>query len=569
MSIRKNTNPQPLDLSPELQEILLKNGMQARIHASSNGFQLVVQGHDSPLLSYNISEKQLQALTDWGTNFANKKAYNTFTSLVNNDFDMPKNFVHARNANGRVAMGLHGYRIGVGEYGRNPAPTFRQGWRATCMGGPASFLGWTPRQQDGFHLRRIGGNLYYPAGAPIVANRPDGRMKPGELQSGGYGFYYKGSQATALQPKEDVLKDLQAVIKPVEVKPRTTQPAQSYKEVITSPVYFTNEKWEKVLASHGLIIDSEHKTLKVQSAGAQADLQYDLNPEELTKLTSNSIKEVPVEQRLEILNDILKEDFQNDITMDMLNSKQSINIPLTQQAQQEINQQLGIGLPPAQELGNGQGVEKQNIQDEQFSIRPELGSLQEGGVRMDGKDLQYINDNKGWYREGRHGREVSVDEIRVEPIANQNTPASATAKEKDSQSEGKYRMTAVIDGKVVSHEITQKQYDKFMAIDDYHRMKLFSKVFPEVDMKSRGDGIGLGVKIGAAFLAGTTVLGELSRGLHSHSVPEFYMEHHRQEGPRARAYFKPGVDTPMDVAARNFEAAANTETMHKEMRNGV
>ena len=77
MSIRKNTNPQSLDLSPELQDILIRNGMQGRIHASSNGFQLVVQGHDSPVLSYNISERQLQALTDWGTNFSNKKAYNT------------------------------------------------------------------------------------------------------------------------------------------------------------------------------------------------------------------------------------------------------------------------------------------------------------------------------------------------------------------------------------------------------------------------------------------------------------------------------------------------------------
>ena len=123
MSIRKNTNPRSLDLQPELQDILLRNGMQAHIHASSNGFQLVVQGHDSPVLNYPISERQLQALTDWGTNSANKKAYNTFTNLVANDFDMPKNFVHARNANGRVAMGLHGYRIGVGEYGRNPAPS--------------------------------------------------------------------------------------------------------------------------------------------------------------------------------------------------------------------------------------------------------------------------------------------------------------------------------------------------------------------------------------------------------------------------------------------------------------
>lgn len=565
MSIRKNTNPQSLDLSPELQDILIRNGMQGRIHASSNGFQLVVQGHDSPVLSYNISERQLQALTDWGTNFSNKKAYNTFTSLVANDFDMPKNFVHARNANGRVAMGLHGYRIGVGEYGRNPTPSFRHGWKAMCMGSHVPFLGWTPRQQDGFHLRRINGGLYYPAGAPMVSNRTDGRMKPGELQSGGYGFYYKGSQATSLQPSEDVLRDLQTVIKPVEAKPRTTQPAQSYKEVITSPVYFTNEKWQEVLSSHGLIIDEQSKTLNVQSAGSPADLQYDLKPEELAKLTSNSIKEVPIAERLEILNGILKDDFQSSITMDTLNSKQSINIMLTEKAQQEINYQLGIGDPKEQ----AQEVKQNIIQEEQLSVHPELEPLQEGGVRMDGNDLQYIDENKGWYREGRHGREVSVDEIRVEPIANQSTEAANKKETEGQQTEGKYRMTAVIDGQVVSHEITQKQYDKFMAFDDYHRMKLFSKVFPEVDMKSKGDGTGLGVKIGAAFLAGATVLSELGRGFHGRPAPEVYMEHHHHEGTEPRAYFKPGVDTPMDVAARNFEAAANTEMMHRELHHGI
>src|SRR5574344_209264 len=190
MSIRKNTNPRSMDLQPELQDILMRNGMQAHIVGSSNGFQLVVQGHDSPVLSYNISKKQLEALTDWGTNFSNKKAYNTFTSLVANDFDMPKNFVHARNANGRVAMGLHGYRVGVGEYGRE------------AYRGRPNMLGWTPRQQDGFHLRRVGGAMFY-AGAPIVAERPDGRMKPGELRSGNYGFYYKGQQNV---PQTDVLQ---------------------------------------------------------------------------------------------------------------------------------------------------------------------------------------------------------------------------------------------------------------------------------------------------------------------------------------------------------------------------
>lgn len=127
----------------------MRNGMRATVTGSSNGFQLVVQGHDSPLLYYPITEKQLRALVDWGTNTANKRAYNTLASVVAADFDLPRDFVHARNANGRVAMGLHGNRIGVGEYGRMPAPVicrhpFGRG-----------FLGWTPRNQEGWHLSLI------------------------------------------------------------------------------------------------------------------------------------------------------------------------------------------------------------------------------------------------------------------------------------------------------------------------------------------------------------------------------------------------------------------------------
>ena len=169
---------------------------------------------------------------------------------------------------------------------------------------------------------------------------------------------------------------------------------------------------------------------------------------------------------------------------------------------------------------------------------------------MNGNDLAAIRPDKGWYREGKHGREVTVDDIRVEP----------------SGQEGTYKMTAIIDGERVSHEITQKQYDKFMAIDDYHRLKLFSKVFGEVDMKSR-DRTPLGVKIGAALLAGVTVAAELEHDHHCHSRPVVFAEHHHH-GPAPRPYFKPGVDTPMDVAARNFEAAVNEHIRH-EIRHGM
>ena len=568
MSIRKNTNPRSMDLQPELQDILMRNGMQAHIVGSSNGFQLVVQGHDSPVLSYNISKKQLEALTDWGTNFSNKKAYNTFTSLVANDFDMPKNFVHARNANGRVAMGLHGYRIGVGEYGRqamNMPFHHGHGWSGMCMGRPVPFLGWTPRQQDGFHMRRIGGELHYP-GAPMVPNRPDGRMKPGELQNGSYGFYYKGAQAITTQPAQDVLKDLQSVIQPVVTVPREQKTATPYNEAITSKVYFSNDKWQDVLASHGIIIDEKAKMVTIQSAASPADLQYTLTDEELKALTNNSIKEVPIDKRLNVLNGVIGEDFKDAVTMEMLNSNKSINIQLSEKALAEINTQLGIGNP--QQVNAQQQILE--VGENQEIIHPDLGPLAQGGIRMDGNDLEYIDENKGWFREGRHGREVSVDEIRVEPITNNTAnPSKETEQGKakeHTQTEGKYKMTAIIDGQVISHEITQKQFDKFMAVDDYHRMKLFSKVFPEVDMKSRGDGVGLGTKIGAALLAGVTVAGELGHAFHHRPAPDIFMEHHR--GPESRAYFKPGVDTPMDVAARNFEAAANTEMMRHELQHG-
>ena len=177
MSIRTNTNGRPIALPANLQDLLQRNGMHAQIVENGGQFALMVQGHDSPLLSYALTRHQLQALTDFGTNHANKKANDTFASIVANDFDVPHNFVHARNANGRVAMGLHGYRIGVGEYGRMPHdgynhPPMPMVWQAMDRGGfHHPFLGWTPRQQMGYHMRRIGNEAYF-AGAPMTPVRP-------------------------------------------------------------------------------------------------------------------------------------------------------------------------------------------------------------------------------------------------------------------------------------------------------------------------------------------------------------------------------------------------------------
>ena len=522
MAIRTNTNPRQMDLQPEMRTMLMRNGLQAHIAFDGGGYRLIVQGHDSPLLVYLITERQMLALTDWGTNTANKKAYNVLTSIIAKDFYLPKNFVHARNANGRVAMGLHGYRIGIGEYGHMGR-----------LGMPPPFLGWTPRNQWGFHLRRVGGQLFFP-GPSIVPERPDGRMKPGELQSGGYGFYYKGGQQTQPLQQRDVLQDLQAVITPMISRPRSQEPARPYKELITSPVYFSNEKWQECLASHGLIVDTEARTLTVQSEKASADMVYDLTDDEIVVLTSNSIEEQPIEKRLEILNNVIGADFSEKVTMGHLDSEQRISVALHPEVQQDLEHR--------------QRQEQELFVPQETTVQHE--DMQNGiGAAVDGRDLQLLNDGKGWYREEKHGREVEVGEISVQP----------------AETEGKYKMTAVIDGQVISHEITQRDYDKFLAVDDYHRMKLFSKIFSEVDMKTRPEAQrGIGTKIFAALTAGAVVAADVAHGFHHHHhAPEFYGE--RFGGP-PRPYFKPGVDTPRDVAIRCFEAEMNREV--NDMRMG-
>ena len=63
MAIRTNTNPRQMDLQPEMHDLLRRNGMQAHVVSDGMGYRLLVQGHDSPLLTYPITERQMLALS--------------------------------------------------------------------------------------------------------------------------------------------------------------------------------------------------------------------------------------------------------------------------------------------------------------------------------------------------------------------------------------------------------------------------------------------------------------------------------------------------------------------------
>ena len=466
MAIRKYTNPRELDLSVGLQEVLRKNGMQAHISlAKDGGRELIVLGHDSPVLTYKLNEKQVENLMGWGTTYENKKAYNTFASIVKDDFYMPQNFVSASNAFGRVAMGLHGYRIGHGEYGYDARPARRTPWFAPFSrqgrGWAGDFVGYAPRT-EGFHLRRIGDHAYRPwGGGPMVTERPDNRVKPGEMLSGGYGFYFKGHQKeTPVEVLDQI--SIEPKIKPLEAAPRPQGQGIPYSSVITSDVYFSNDKFQEVLKSHGIVIDEAKKTLTIQSNLSKVDLQYDLKPEELQKLMANKVSGkggVSVDARLAIINEVIGKDFDTKLTKDMLETKELVSLDLKPEVRQEveapfIEQERRI----AEQLRLAEARAEQRRESERIERDPNA---------INGREIQAILGNKGWFQPVANGREMVVGEIRVDKTLN-----------------GTYVMEAEVNGRLLAHSISAKDYQKFLDLDDAHRLKMFDKVFSEVEIKS-------------------------------------------------------------------------------------
>ena len=466
MAIRKYTNPRELDLSTGLQEVLRKNGMQAHISlAKDGGRELIVLGHDSPVLTYKLNEKQVENLMGWGTTYENKKAYNTFASIVKDDFYMPQNFVSASNAFGRVAMGLHGYRIGHGEYGYDARPARRTPWFAPFSrqgrGWAGDFVGYAPRT-EGFHLRRIGDHAYRPwGGGPMVTERPDNRVKPGEMLSGGYGFYFKGHQKeTPVEVLDQI--SIEPKIKPLEAAPRPQGQGIPYSSVITSDVYFSNDKFQEVLKSHGIVIDEAKKTLTIQSNLSKVDLQYDLKPEELQKLMANKVSGkggVSVDARLAIINEVIGKDFDTKLTKDMLETKELVSLDLKPEVRQEVEAPF---IEQERRI-----AEQQRLAEARAEQRRESERIERDPNAIDGREIQAILGNKGWFQPVANGREMVVGEIRVDKTLN-----------------GTYVMEAEVNGRLLAHSISAKDYQKFLDLDDAHRLKMFDKVFSEVEIKS-------------------------------------------------------------------------------------
>lgn len=476
--IRKNTNPRATDVAPQLQSVLHANGMQAHISLSETGtYQLVTLSHNSSQPRYyDLSEKQLDALVNGDTNAWNKNAYNTFVSIVKDDYYIPGSWVAAKNANSPVNHGLWGHTIMDGEYGYR-APRFRP-FAGPGFGrfdnSPLGFLFGGGR----YHIRRVEGRPYFANSAPVVVERSDGRLKPGELKSGSYGFYDKGNQ------KKDALSNLE-----VDVKPRVLErpkgkalPLKDYINGYSTLLTFSGAGFAEVLSSHGIVVDKDKKTLTIKSDGVNRNLEYALTDEELNTILNDKLrftdtrgkkkqvynKNAPnISERLDVINKVIANDFADKITVDHLQSKDYINIKL----KPETEAALGLTEAKANEYNRNIDVLELNMQDMRQDYKTGfIDKWNTIGV-VDGRMLP---EDMGFYLPMNKGRRVTVGEIQAYPTNDG---------EKTS-----YRMTAVVNNQLMSREISKDDYNRFLNYDDEHRLQLFDKVFDEVKIKSASNG---------------------------------------------------------------------------------
>lgn len=471
-TIRKNTNYAATDISQRLQDTLNANGMQAHITLTQAGdYELVTLAHNSSVpRHYPLNQQQVEALRNGGTNAWDKKAYNTFVSIVKDDYYIPGSFVAARNANSPVNMGLDGHRLAAGEYGYDPY-RFRA-FEGTRFGRFNTLIDGIMGLATGGRIRRINNKPFFDNGAPVVIDRPDGRMKPGELRTGAYGFYDKG-----MKQKEDVLQGMQInVQKPPKVERPKGQaiPLNS----VSSPLYMSAEKFQQILSSHGVVIDEKKNLLTIKSSAVDMNLEYNLKPEEVKKIMNEKFKYsdqkgvhnkegVSIQERLDILNTVIGKDFADKITKEMLNSKDYVDIKL----KPEVEKELGLHQEVAEQYISSK-VDVIDLKDMREDYRSGfLDRWNSIGV-VDGRTL---DEDKGFYLPVKDGRAVTVGEIQASPV-------------NDGKGETTFRMTAVINNQVMSHEISKEDYIKFINYNDEYRLKLFDKIFDEVKIKSASNG---------------------------------------------------------------------------------
>ena len=271
-------NDNYISLSPQLERLVERNGLHAFITMDSSGqAYLNVQGTrglaTSPAKQYKISQQQMAKLMrgdNYGTLSQNQKAYNTFNSIIKNDFMPPENYVIARNS-------------GINRYGENMISPVNFGQVGIpVVRRPYGFTEYMGMRTDG--KRR-------PGEAAAVRELDNGMMAPTA------GYIWRGNtQPHRAQPVEQQINIKTQQIVP-QAAPRPER-GQAVALIVKGEGQTAgNDTWQMLkecLTSHG--IDIREKTnqqgqkeyqMVVKPLNAKKNFLYHLTEEEYHLLTQD------------------------------------------------------------------------------------------------------------------------------------------------------------------------------------------------------------------------------------------------------------------------------------------
>lgn len=412
------------DISRGLQDVLRRNGLEAHIEVDPDGtLYLAAEGRYYQYNRYKITPAQADILSRWldmGTGSTNEKAYNTIKGILK-DADMPANLTIARQAGGMVNMGQWGQRM------------------------TPERLGITPRQSHGmlYSNRELSHHVPFGMWGPIAPTFPGERLAPGTMRSFDYrsggrllpttGVYQKAPEAgRMLAQNNDILDDLQLnadIIKPIEAvypKGKAVPLSEAMPMLASYPnsdAYFSLEKFKEVMATHGIQIGEftvdgqQMKGIMISNSASRVDkLFYKMTDEEMAALLNPSIDErrggVSIQKRLDIINgkEGIKRDFNGKVTMEMLESREIIHIPLTETGKAGIEKDF-LAYDEHERRQQALADAKEQAKSEYLA---EEGRIRRDPNAISGRDIAAVMGNYAWLNSAAHGREVVVGEIRVD-----------------------------------------------------------------------------------------------------------------------------------------------------------
>ena len=508
---KSEKNSRDILLHPHLDYLLEMNGLEARIRLNKSGEAvLLVEGMrglaHSPSFTIPISSQEMATLMNGGMPSSDRRAYETFNRIVKDKFIPPKSMEYAQ--------------IGIGKRGKNNQTLVNMGGN-----GVLTDRGWRSQNIDG---RPIPGQM--------SAEREVGGQKVPTA-----GYIYKGNLTSSLQQqtaqniKMEIVED-----KPKSAERPAEGLAKKLDSTTKSAGNDTFLQLKEILATHGIDIDEKKKVMTIKPLTARVDIRYELKDDELKILAADNWRaKGNLEKRLDVINKIIGKDFNEKITRQMLNEdKNYVNLTYAPGAKEYYEKKF-INFDKQQALNariteirrsiamdndeierdeaavNGHNIEKLLPGKAFFANQTNGRQLLVGEVRVD-----RVIDNKA-YDDAvalhdlvkRYGITKDMDKTSLATVlerikqdrqiyADNNNSSKALEnleqqvqakvegkkghiegleepKKEDYKSKERYTMTAVINGRVETRDITEKQYRKFMDLSDASRLKYFAGIFSD------------------------------------------------------------------------------------------